>query len=222
MIDLSRDGAVFVLRMTAGENRFNQAFLDAINAALDEVEGSTGPAALVTTGEGKFYSNGLDLDWLATGAADLVGFIPGVENLLARVMGLPMVTVAALNGHVFAGGALLALTHDFRIMRADRGFFCLPEIDIKIPFTPGMDALITRRLPAQTAHEAIVTGRRYGGVEAAERGIVDTAVAEDRVLPEAVERAAAVAGKDRETMRTIKDGLHGDVMALLRHPGRSR
>jgi Delta3-Delta2-enoyl-CoA isomerase len=183
VIDLSRDGAVFVLRMTAGENRFNQAFLGAINAALDEVEGSTGPAALVTTGEGKFYSNGLDLDWLATGAADLAGFIPGVENLLARVMGLPMVTVAALNGHVFAGGALLALTHDFRIMRADRGFFCLPEIDIKIPFTPGMDALITRRLPAQTAHEAIVTGRRYGGIEAAERGIVDTAVAEDRVLP---------------------------------------
>ena len=215
VIDLSRQGTVFVLRMTSGENRFNEDFLAAVNEALDEVEASKGPAALVTTGDGKFYSNGLDLEWLATGAGDLSAFVPGVERLFARVMGLPMATVAALNGHVFAAGAMLALAHDFRVMRVDRGFFCLPEIDIKIPFTPGMDALITRRLPAQTAHEAIVTGRRYGGTDAVAAGIVDRAVAEDAVLATAIEMAAAIADKDRETMRTIKSGLHGDVMALL-------
>ena len=65
MIDLRRDGDVFVLTMQAGENRFNRPFLDALNRALDTVEASAGPAALVTTGgQEKFYSTGLDLDWL--------------------------------------------------------------------------------------------------------------------------------------------------------------
>ena len=53
MLDLRREGAVFVLTMRCGENRFNRPFLDALNAALDEVERSSGPAALVTTGAGQ-------------------------------------------------------------------------------------------------------------------------------------------------------------------------
>src|SRR3990172_6445671 len=56
LIELARDGAVFVLTMESGENRFNRPFVDALNAALDSVEASTGPAALVTTGGDKFYS----------------------------------------------------------------------------------------------------------------------------------------------------------------------
>ena len=65
MIDLRREGSVFVLTMQAVENRFNRQFLDEMNSALGSVEASSGPAALVTIGgQEKFYSNGLDLDWL--------------------------------------------------------------------------------------------------------------------------------------------------------------
>src|SRR4029453_6531940 len=89
-----------------------------------------------------------------------------VQNLLARVLSLPVPTVAALQGHVVAAGAMLAPAHDFRGMRADRGYFCLPEVDIHIAFTPGMSALIQARLTPQVAHEAMTTGRRYGGAAA--------------------------------------------------------
>ena len=79
-IDLRREGDVFVLTMNAGENRFNRPFLNELTAALDEVERSSGPAALVTTGgEEKFYSNGLDLTWLsgegASEAERLMGYL---------------------------------------------------------------------------------------------------------------------------------------------------
>src|SRR4051812_33691258 len=139
---------VRVLHMTAGENRFNPAFLDAADAALDAVEAADGPATLVLTGEGKFFSNGLDLDWMGSAAPGGVEeVVARVHGLLGRLLAFPVGTVAAINGHVFAAGAMLALACDQRVMRADRGFFCLPEADIGIPFTPGMSALIAGRLP---------------------------------------------------------------------------
>ncbi len=147
MVELDKQDSVFVLRMRSGENRFNRAFLDAFHAALDEVERSSGPAALVTTGEEKFYSNGLDLGWLSgDGSAQAGEFIHDFLRFFGRLVAFPVPTVAAMNGHAFAGGAMLALAHDFRVMRADRGFFCLPEVDIKLPFAAGMTALIKSRL----------------------------------------------------------------------------
>ena len=70
MIDLRREGEVFVLTLNDGENRFRDDSVAAWNAALDEVERADGPKALVTTGTGKFYSNGLDLDWAFREAKD--------------------------------------------------------------------------------------------------------------------------------------------------------
>ena len=65
MIDLTRDGDVFTMTLNAGENRWNTTFVRAIDEVLNEVEASTGAAALVTTSaDAKFFSNGLDLDWV--------------------------------------------------------------------------------------------------------------------------------------------------------------
>jgi enoyl-CoA hydratase/carnithine racemase len=216
VIELDRNGDVYVLRMVAGENRFNAGFIAALNQALDEVEESKGHAALVTTGEGKFYSNGLDLEWMGRiGAKEVQRHVDNVHNAFLRMLTFPMITVAALNGHVFAGGAMLALAHDYRVMRADQGYFCLPEVDIKIPFTKQMDVLIRARLPKVVAHEAMCTGRRYGGSEAADRQIVDHAVAETDVLPRAIEIAQGLAGKDRDTIVVIKRQMYADVIDVF-------
>lgn len=217
MLDLRRDGNVFILTMQSGENRFNRPFLDALNGAFDEVEGSSEPAALVTTGaEPKFYSNGLDLAWLAGDGQQQGGaFVGDVMRFLGRVLALPLPTVAAVNGHAFAAGAMLALAHDFRVMRADRGFLCLNEIDIRIPLAPGMAALVRSRLAPASLRDMVLTGARFGGDEACRRGMVDDAVPAAEVLPRAVARAAAVAGKDRATYGALKRELYGDVLRVL-------
>lgn len=215
-IDLERRDGVYVLFMRDGENRMNRLWLDATHAALDAVEADPDGAALVTVGEGKFYSNGLDLEWLLDPETEsMPDFVADAERLLARLLGFPLATVAACNGHTFAAGAMLALCHDFRIMREDRGYFCLPEVDIKIPFTPGMDALIKSRLTVPTAHEVMVTGRRYGGHEAAVKQIVDEAVPEDEVLARAIELARLVGGKDRLVLGTIKRRMYAEAIELL-------
>jgi enoyl-CoA hydratase/carnithine racemase len=216
VIELEQRGEVFILRLDAGENRFSPDVIDEVNRRLDEVERREGPRALVTTGTGKFYSNGLDLDWMmGEGREDVSGYLSSVLRILARVLTFPAATVAAINGHAFGAGGQLALAHDERVMRADRGFFCLPEIDLKMPLTPGMTALIQSRLPAQTAHEAIITGRRYGGDSARAASIVDVATSEADVLPRAIELARELAEKDPATMAALKRGLYADALAVL-------
>lgn len=208
MITLDRDGDVWILRMTAGENRFNQDWLDAVNTALDQVAAAEGPAALVSTGEGKFYTNGLDLDWLA-GHPDAGAFLAGVNRLNARLLTLPLPTVAAVNGHAFGAGAVLAIAHDVVVMRADRGYWCLPEADLGLPVTGPMYAVLDAKLPRRAAQQAILTGRRFGGTDAAAAGIVHQAVPADLVLPRAVELAAGLAAKDRRTLAAHKRLLFG-------------
>jgi enoyl-CoA hydratase/carnithine racemase len=216
MPTLDRDGDVYLLNLGDDENRFNPGWIGAVEALLDEVAAAPEPRALVTTATGKIWSNGLDLEWMGAHTDELAVFVPRVHALLGRMLALPVPTVAAIGGHCFAAGAMLAIAHDFRVMRADRGFFCLPEVDIHIPFTPPMAALIQARLSKATAHEAMTTGRRYGGSDAAAAGIAYAAVAEDRVLAEAVERAAALAPKHGPTLGAIKEGMYAEALALLR------
>ena len=86
MIELDRDGSVFVLRLRDGENRFSPDMLAEVSEALDRVASTEGPCALVTTGEGKFYSNGMDLDWLATVPDQAAGYLRAIYRLLGRVL----------------------------------------------------------------------------------------------------------------------------------------
>ncbi len=216
MPSLTRQEDVFILDLGDDENRFNPDWVGAVNALLDEVEAAPSPRALVSAATGKIWSNGLDLEWLAANLEQANAFLTQVHELFARVLTIGVPTVAALQGHTFAAGAMLAAAHDQRVMRADRGYFCLPEADINIPFSPGMSALIMARLPLNAAHEAMTTGRRYGGEDALAAGIVNAAVPEEQVLPHALALAAAQASKDPATLATIKGRMYADAVAALR------
>jgi enoyl-CoA hydratase/carnithine racemase len=215
VIDLSREGEVFLLRVDAGENRFVPDTLRGWNEALDEVEAFDGPMALVTTGAGKFYSNGLDLDYMLA-SDDPQAYLRRVLDVMARILVFPAYTVAAINGHAFGAGAQIALAHDARVMRADRGYFCMPEVDMKAPLHPGMTAIIQARLPRQCAHEVIVTGTRYGAELALERRIVDAVAPEEEVVSRAVALAAPYAAKAHPVMATLKRGMYPHVLEALR------
>jgi enoyl-CoA hydratase/carnithine racemase len=215
MPTLDNDGDVWILHLGDDENRFNPDWMTAVADALDEVVAKPEPRALVTTAGGKIWSNGLDLDWLSQNQDRVQEFVEQVHDLLAKFLVAPLPTVAAVQGHCFAGGAMLALAHDWRVMRADRGYFCLPEADINIPFTSGMSALIQGKLTPAVAALTMVGATRIGGDEAASRGIVDAAVPEDQVLASAVELAATHAPKLGSTLGTIKQRMYGSVSTLL-------
>ena len=208
MIEVQRQGDVTVVRMDAGENRFPPDLLDALDKVLDDIEAADGPAALVLTGTGKYFSNGFDLERL--------DMVPRLQNLLARVLELEAFTVAAVNGHAFGAGALLAIACAQRVMRADRGFWCLPEVDLGLPFAEGMKTMLVDRLGRAAAYEAMVTAARYGGPDAERRGIVDAALPDGELLADAVRRAAAMAAKPRRALGGVKRQLNSGAIAALR------
>lgn len=214
MIQLERRGNVCVITMNDGENRFNRDSISRWHAALDEAEAVDGPLALVTTGTGKFYTNGLDLDWLLAAGDDARGFIDDVQRLLGRVLGFPAFTVAAVNGHAFAAGAMLASAHDAIVMRDDRGYWCLPEVDLGLPLSPAMLAVVAAHVPEPALRDAALTGRRFDAAAALAAGIATETAPEAGVLDRAIALAESVATKSRDVIREHKRLLYGDALRL--------
>ena len=220
---LAREGKVFVLTLGSGENRFDDSLVTLLEETLAAVEASDGPAALVTTGGEKYFSNGLDLAWLmGPGSGQGERLVARMQTLFARWLTASFPTVAALSGHAFAAGAMFAFAHDYRVMREDRGYLCINEVDLATgqPITEGMAALIGCRLPPSTFHEMVFTGRRYGGPEAVAAGAIHEAVAKERLLSRAIELAAALADKHRPTVQANKRRLFEAVTGALRAPVR--
>ncbi|MFV8048505.1 enoyl-CoA hydratase-related protein [Mycobacterium sp. 48b] len=212
--NLDYDGDIAILDLGDDENRFSPEFLDEVDAQLDTVL-AKGAHGLVTTADSKFYSNGLDLDWLGAHSDQGDWYVGRVQGLLARMLTLPIPTAAAVVGHAFGAGAMLAIAHDFRVMRDDRGYFCFPEVDIRIPFTPGMAALIQAKLTPQAAVASMTTGRRFGGVDAKAYGLVDGTAPEGSVTTTATDLLRPLSGKDSGTLGAIKQGMFGPAVQAL-------
>lgn len=208
-LELEHRGAVAVLRMVDGENRFRRDSIDEWHRVLGELAATDGPLALVVTGSDRFFSNGLDLDWFRDNPDRAGGVVDDVHRLFGRLLTFPAYTVAAVNGHAFAGGAMLSCAADLRVMRTDRGYWCLPEVDLGLPLTVPMMSVVRARLPRAAAHDAIVTGRRYTAAQALEAGIVEHAVVEAEVLDAAVALAEPMAAKDRSVIAEHKRMLFG-------------
>lgn len=222
MIDLERQGDVFVLTMNDGENRWNTTFTRAFADAIDEVAASEGPAALVTVStHPKFFSNGLDLEWIMGSEEDPPGgdrqvFGEEFMTLMGRIIVLPMPTIAAVNGHAFGAGFMVALCHDLRLMREDRGYLCANEVEIGITIPSTELALFRHKIGAAAFHDTVMLAKRWTGPAAREAGFVEAAVALDELTDRAMARAAELAplAANRVGYGWMKEQIYGTDAAL--------
>jgi enoyl-CoA hydratase/carnithine racemase len=217
---IARIRNIFILTMLNGENKFNPSFMTDLNSALDYVEKCPDGVALVTTGgQEKFYSTGLDIPYLMSVGQDakaLSDFMVQFQSLIARILVFPVPTVAAINGHCYAGAAFFALAHDYRVMRKDRGFFCLPEIDLKLAVPPGlMDLLKAKVSDPAYLRELIIYGNKVGGVEAHKMGVIDGAASSSQVLVESIAMVQGLASKDKATLKALKIELYSPAYKKL-------
>jgi enoyl-CoA hydratase/carnithine racemase len=211
-IGVTRHDDVCVLTWNEGENRINHDSLARLNEVLDEIDALDIEAkvAVVLTGRGKFFCNGLDLGRFEPFSDEYEATLRELQRTIGRILVLPAYTVAAINGHAFAGGALLACAFDHRVMREDRGYWCVNEVEIGLALNERLWSILANRVPRATATHAALTAHRFAGPEAMTAGIVDAVASEDEVLNVAVAVAQAATTLDRKAIRYQKRVIHGD------------
>lgn len=226
LVRLERHDDVFVLTMTAGENRWTTTFTRAFAAALDEVEASSGPAALVTaSADPKFFSNGLDVEWImGTGehpGGDRRVFAAEAMGVFSRLITFPVPTVCAIGGHAFGAGFMIALCHDARVMRRDRGYLCANEMEIGIAIPDPELALFRHKMPMSAFYETVQLARRWTAPDAAAVGIVQHLADIDEVLPAALARARQLVplARNRAVFQGQKERIYGEGAALNHEHG---
>ena len=216
MMELQVDEQIARITMK-GNGSFNADSLAEFNAALDKVEADENVDILLLTGEEKSFSQGLDLEFVMAqtepGAA--MAFVGDCMQMVGRLLTFPIPVASLVNGHAFGLGAMITLASDYKVMREDRGYFCLPEVDLGMTLTERMNALVCGKLSGKVLRDVLLTGKRVGGPEAANCGIVDASGALEDLETLALAHAAPMRGKNRQALAGLKRGAHLDILAVI-------
>lgn len=181
IIEWKKDGTVAVLSMNNGENRHNPGFVKAMQQILDDVMKDADIQALViTSADERYWCLGVDIEWLGIQMQNhafqtIKNFMYDMNGIFKTLLTLPVPVIAAINGHAFGNGAILSCACDFRFMKADRGYFCFPEVDLGIPFLPSMIAFVRKAIPEYKFNELKLTGKRAGASELQAAHVIEKA-----------------------------------------------
>ena len=219
-IHYSLEQNVALVVIPPAKNRFNPDFLDEMIGVLDDVERKTDASALViTSSHEKIFSDGIDLEWfiptLESGRIDSIKqFFHKLNEFLKRILGYPLLIVAAMNGHTFAAGTVLACACDFRFIRNDRGFFCLPEIDVGLPLLPSAISICRKAIPLHMFEEMQFTGRRLTGPECRDHKIVTKACPPHELIDTALDFAKGL-NKKRAIVQEMKKRSNSPILRII-------
>lgn len=200
-ISLQHQESVAVLTMQTAENRHNPQFISEFHQHLDAIEKHQKTGAIVlTSSSDKNWSLGIDLGWMShpdNTAKNNEQFMNDVTGLFKRLLQFPVPVIAAMNGHVFGNGSVLACACDFRFMKSDKGFFCFPEVDVFVPFFPSMFPLINKSIPQTFFNRLAMTGERVGAQQLLENKVVEAVFDDEQALQVGVMEFAGQLKKNR-------------------------
>nr|XP_043632444.1 enoyl-CoA delta isomerase 1, peroxisomal-like [Erigeron canadensis] len=178
MCTLEKRGNIYILSLTGDDDhRLNPTLLDSITAKINQVRAeTTSPCALITTAHGKFFSNGYDLAWSQSDPSRNIIMSKKLRSLVKALISLPMPTIAAITGHASAGGFILAQSHDYVMMRKDRGFLYMSEMDIKLVVPDWFVKLFKNKIGSPAAlRDVIMRAEKVTAEMAVTKGIIYSA-----------------------------------------------
>jgi enoyl-CoA hydratase/carnithine racemase len=221
IVTWSKDENVAIISMNNGENRHNLDFANAMNSALDEIVADTSVQSLVlTSSDEKNFSQGIDVGWMSARyqnkeISQIKEFMYRMNDVFKKLMIVPMPTIAAINGHAYGNGAIISCACDFRFMRADRGFFCFPEVNLGIPLLYGMNAFVKKAVPQYKLLEMQFSGNRYTAAELEQHHIIRKACAgRDELMKESLAFAKTFQ-KKRGILGEMKKRMYRDIIEVM-------
>jgi enoyl-CoA hydratase len=215
MISRTQQEGVFTLRLAHGNvSALDVELLDALTCELDGVRDDV--RALVLTGTGSIFSAGVDLFRLTRDGADYVRrFLPILSRFLCTLFAFPRPVVAAVNGHAIAGGCVIALAADARLMADGVGRIGLPELLVGVPFPAAALEVVRFAVPRDKVQSLIYTGRTLSAQEALGAGLIDEVVAADALAARAQEVAGQLALIPAPVYRLTKQSLRAEALGRI-------
>jgi len=212
-VDLTQADNVAIVALNRGKvNALNHDTVRELADQLRVLETSDAVGAVVLTGTGKFFTFGFDIpEFLAYPKPRFVEFLTDFTDLYRQIFVFPKPVVAGLNGHTIAGGCMLALACDWRVMASGKAKISLNEIMFGASVFAGCAAMLRACVGQRAAEAMLCSGDMYGAEDAMSMGLVDRVAPVDELLDVAVEEARTLAGKDRTAFHGIKVLLRGPI-----------
>ncbi|KAD4178161.1 hypothetical protein E3N88_26752 [Mikania micrantha] len=176
---------------------------------------------------GKFFSNGFDLAWAksASGGSPseaiklLRHMVTLFKDVVADLISLPMPTIAAVTGHAAAAGLLLAMSHDYVLMRRDRGVLYMSEVDIGMTLPDYFTAAIRSKVARpEVRRDVLLRGVKFKAEDAVVKGLIDSAHDNGEKAVEAAVRLGEELTKrrwDGEVYAEIRKSLYPELIGVL-------
>jgi enoyl-CoA hydratase/carnithine racemase len=222
ILQWKKTDSVVTLTMTKAENRQNLQFAQSMLTALEQIEGDCEVTALIiTSSDAKNFSQGVDVEWLMLCMAEqdhqaIKDFMYAMNDVFWRLLTYPIPVIAAINGHAYGNGAMLAGACDFRFMRRDKGFFCLPEVNVGIPLMPGMIAWMRKAIPEPLFNRMALTGERQTADTLAQAGVIERACADLDDLQSTTMAFAQTLCKKRGIFGELKRRMHVHIAEAIK------
>lgn len=219
MIDVNYDQAVAVVRLDRGV--INALSLELVRELAETVERVRAmpqvQALILSSTNEKFFSIGFDIPYLFELPREGFHEFYGAYNQLCMALyTLPKPTIAALTGHAIAGGCILALCCDYRVIGAGRKLMGLNEIKLGVPVPYVGDCILQSLVGTREAREVMELGEFYEAEVLLQKGLVDEVVPQAEVMARAREKAEVLSLMPPEAYRRIKENRIEEVAARIR------
>jgi len=220
--DIQETQGVAVVYMNSNSvNRQNPAFFGDLANALDRLETSFGDLPVILTSNERIFSAGFDFDYwfplIARRDVDTVQrSYTEFKKINVRLFSYPRPTIAAINGHAYAGGLITALCCDFRIAVKSGTQFSLNEVAIGLAMPSLFTEIIRYAVGTTSAAKATLSGSVYSGEEALALGLVDSLTSPDSLLAEAVAIAKRLAPDCATAYAFSKEALQAPTLKRIR------
>lgn len=215
-IHLEDRGGVQVLTLAAGANALDEPLIAAFRQELAQLKAGGAPALVLASQHPRVFCPGLDLKKLdGASRSTLRAVMEGFLALLRELVSYPGPAVAAVSGHAIAGGCLLAMACDRRVMARSGARLGLSEVNLGIPVPAGAVAMLLALYPTRSVEQLVLEGDGYGGERALELGLVERLAEPAEVLEEAVRLARHLASRPARAFRLAKSYMRASLAETM-------
>ena len=208
MIERTERGGIVTLRLA--HKKASAMDIELLDAIIKSLDGAAHARAIVIAGTGNIFSAGVDLfRLLDSGRPYIDRFFPLLVEAFRKLFSIEVPVVAAVNGHAIAGGCLIALASDYRLMAAGKARIGVPELLVGVPLPSSPIEIVRFAVPRDRVQRVLYSGNTYVPEEALAMGLIDEIV-EPGVLEE---RALDLAGR----MATLPPQVFAITKRQLRH-----